>query len=98
VTMPDWPPPFALDLPTSPQQAMVYRLSGDRNPLHIDPTTAQSAGFDQPILHGLSTLGIVARALIHLHCGGDPERLSSISARFTAPVIPGETVRTQSWR
>lgn len=98
VAMPDAPPPFVLDLPTSPQQAMIYRLSGDRNPLHVDPATARSAGFGQPILHGLSTLGLAARALIHLHCGGDPERLSSISARFTAPVIPGETVRTQSWR
>ncbi|WP_245647504.1 MaoC/PaaZ C-terminal domain-containing protein [Novosphingobium lentum] len=98
VTMPVTPPSFSLDLPTSRQQAMIYRLSGDRNPLHIHPETAQLGGFDQPILHGLSTLGLVARALIHLHCGGDPERLSSISARFTAPVIPGETVRTQSWQ
>jgi acyl dehydratase len=96
--MPDMPPPFSLDLPTSRQQAMVYRLSGDRNPLHVEPATARLAGFDQPILHGLSTLGLVARALIHLHCGSDPRRLSSISARFTAPVVPGETVRTQSWQ
>lgn len=98
VAMPETPPPFSLDLPTSRQQALIYRLSGDRNPLHILPETAKLGGFDQPILHGLSTLGLVARALVHLHCGGDPARLSSISARFTAPVIPGETVRTQSWQ
>lgn len=98
VTMPDTPPPFSLDLPTSRQQALIYRLSGDRNPLHVHPETAKLGGFDQPILHGLSTLGLVGRALIHLHCGGDPQRLSSISARFTAPVYPGETVRTQSWQ
>lgn len=98
VTMPDTPPPSSLDLPTGRQQALIYRLSGDRNPLHVEPETARLAGFDQPILHGLSTLGLVARALIHLHCSGDPTRLSSIAARFTAPVFPGETVRTQSWR
>lgn len=98
VVMPDSPPAFSLDLPTSRQQALVYRLSGDRNPLHVSPETARLGGFDQPILHGLSTLGLVARALIHLHCKGDPQRLSAIAARFTAPVFPGETVRTQSWR
>ena len=96
--LPAAPAPFSLDLPTSRQQALIYRLSGDRNPLHVHPETARLGGFDQPILHGLSTMGLVARALVHLHCGGDPQRLSSISARFTAPVIPGETVRTQSWQ
>lgn len=95
--MPETPPSLSLDLPTSRQQALIYRLSGDRNPLHVSPETAKLGGFDQPILHGLSTLGLVARALIHLHCDGDPQRLSAIAARFTAPVIPGETVRTQSW-
>ncbi len=97
VAMPDTPAPYHLDLPTSRQQALIYRLSGDRNPLHVNRETAKLGGFDQPILHGLSTLGLVARALIHLHCNGDPLRLSAIAARFTAPVIPGETVRTQSW-
>lgn len=98
MAMPQTPPQFALDLPTSRQQALVYRLSGDRNPLHVVPETARSAGFDQPILHGLSTLGLVTRALVHIHCGSNPSRLSSISARFTAPVIPGETVQTQTWQ
>lgn len=97
VAMPDTPAPCHLDLPTSRQQALIYRLSGDRNPLHVNRETAKLGGFDQPILHGLSTLGLVARALIHLHCNGDPLRLSAIAARFTAPVIPGEKVRTQSW-
>lgn len=96
--MPEREPDATLDLPTSPNQAMLYRLTGDRNPLHVEPETARIGGFERPILHGLSTLGLAARALIHLHCAGDPARLSSISARFTAPVYPGETVRTQSWQ
>ncbi len=98
VTVPDTPAPFSLDLPTSVQQALLYRLSGDRNPLHVEAETARIGGFDQPILHGLSSLGLAARALIHQHCAGDPMRLSSLSARFTAPVYPGETIRTQSWK
>ena len=72
--LPAAPAPFSLDLPTSRQQALIYRLSGDRNPLHVHPETARLGGFDQPILHGLSTMGLVARALVHLHCGGDPQR------------------------
>lgn len=96
--VPDTLPSYSLDLPTSTQQALLYRLSGDRNPLHVEAETARIGGFDRPILHGLSSLGLAARALVHLHCGGDPMRLSSISARFTAPVFPGETIRTQSWR
>ena len=78
-------------------QAATYRLSGDRNPLHIDGATARRAGLDRPILHGLSTLGVVARALIHACCSGDAARLSSIDARFTAPVYPGETITTEIW-
>ncbi|WP_231735496.1 MaoC/PaaZ C-terminal domain-containing protein [Novosphingobium sp. CCH12-A3] len=98
VTMPNGPAPFSLALPTSRQQALIYRLSGDRNPLHVHADTAKQGGFDRPILHGLSTLGLACRALAHLHCGGDPTILSSIAARFTAPVFPGDTVRTESWR
>lgn len=90
-------PDRTLDLPTARNQAMLYRLSGDRNPLHIDPATAAKAGFDRPILHGLSTFGLTARALAHLCCGGDPTRLSSLAARFTAPVLPGDTIRTEIW-
>ncbi len=91
-------PDAALDLPTSIVQAATYRLSGDRNPLHIDPAYAARAGFEQPILHGLSTLGLAARALIHGAASGDASRLSSIAARFTAPVTPGETIRIEHWR
>lgn len=86
-----------LDLPTSLAQAATYRLSGDRNPLHIDSAYATRAGFERPILHGLSSLGVAARALIHGAAGGDASRLSSIAARFTAPVFPGDTIRAELW-
>jgi acyl dehydratase len=95
--VPDLAPDFVVTLPTSVTQATTYRLSGDRNPLHIDGATAIRAGLDRPILHGLSTFGVVARALIHACCNGDAVRLSSISARFTAPVYPGETITTEIW-
>ena len=95
--VPDRSPDIVATLPTSVTQAATYRLSGDRNPLHIDGATARRAGLDRPILHGLSTLGVVARALIHACCSGDAARLSSIDARFTAPVYPGETITTEIW-
>jgi len=96
--MPSRAPDATLDLPTSRQQAMLYRLSGDRNPLHVEPETARMAGFDRPILHGLSTMGLAGRAIVHLCCGGDPARLSFLAVRFTAPVIPGDMIRTEIWR
>src|SRR3546814_3231164 len=77
---------------------MLYRLSGDRNPLHIDPETAKLGGFDRPILHGLATMGLIGRALAHLCCAGNPERLTGMRLRFTAPVVPGEIIRTEVWR
>lgn len=86
-----------IDLPTSLVQAATYRLSGDRNPLHIDPAYAARAGFDRPILHGPSSLGVAARAIIHGAADGNASRLSSIAARFTAPVISGKTIRTDIW-
>ena len=95
--VPDRAPDYNLTLPTALTQAATYRLSGDRNPLHIDPAMAKRAGFDRPILHGLATLGVAARAVIHAACGGDAARLSSIAARFTAPVYPGETIATEIW-
>lgn len=95
--VPDRAPDYAVSLPTALTQAAAYRLSGDRNPLHIDPATAMRAGFDRPILHGLATLAVAARALIHTACGGDAARLGSIAARFTAPVYPGETIATEIW-
>jgi len=96
--MPDRPADAMLDLPTASNQAMLYRLTGDRNPLHVDHGTAQAAGFERPILHGLATMGLVGRALAHLCCGGDPAALTEMRVRFTAPVWPGETVRTEIWR
>ncbi len=95
--VPDRAPDFVVILPTAVTQAATYRLSGDRNPLHIDGATARRAGLDRPILHGLSTLGVAARALIQGCCGGNAARLSSIAARFTAPVYPGETIKTEIW-
>lgn len=91
-------PDFQVDLPTSRNQAAIYRLSGDRNPLHIDAATARSAGLDRPLLHGLSTMGVCARALIHACCAGDAARLREIAVRFTAPVHPGDTIRTFVWQ
>jgi acyl dehydratase len=95
--VPSRDPDYAVSLPTSPAQAATYRLSGDRNPLHIDPITARRAGYDRPILHGLSTMGLVARALIHACAEGDAARLREIALRFTAPVYPGDTICTHIW-
>ena len=86
------------DLPTLPQAALLYRLSGDYNPLHADPGVAEAAGFPRPILHGLCTFGVAGHALLRALCGYEPERLKSMAARFSAPVFPGETVRTEMWR
>ena len=96
--VPDRAPDFEVVLPTSLAQAAIYRLSGDRNPLHIDPEVAQSAGFDRPILHGLSTMGLVSRAVIHACCGSIAQNLREIAVRFTAPVYPGDTIRTHLWQ
>ena len=95
--VPERAPDFVIEQPTSPAQAATYRLSGDRNPLHIDPAHAKRARFERPLLHGLSSLGVVARAVIHGAAGSDATRLSSIAARFTAPVFPGEAIRTELW-
>lgn len=91
-------PEAVCDLATLPQQALIYRLSGDYNPLHADPDLAQKAGFSQPILHGMSTFGVVCHALVRSQCGYDPARLRSMALRFSAPVLPGETIRTEMWR
>ncbi len=94
----DRPPDLALDLPTRPDQALLYRLSGDYNPLHVDPGVAQSVGFERPILHGLCAYGVVGRALLRLLCDDDPTRLRRLDVRFSSPLYPGETVRTEVWR
>jgi acyl dehydratase len=96
--VPSRTPDYAVTLPTSRAQAATYRLSGDRNPLHIDPITAQRAGYVRPILHGLSTMGLIARAVIHACAEGDAARLREIALRFTAPVFPGDTIETHIWR
>jgi acyl dehydratase len=96
--LPERAPDMVCDLATRPEQALIYRLSADRNPLHADPEIARAAGFPRPILHGLGTFGVVGHALLRAACGYDPARLQSINARFSAPVYPGETLRTEIWR
>lgn len=88
-------PDAIVTLPTLSQAALIYRLSGDYNPLHADPAVAAAAGFDRPILHGLATYGVACRAILQAACENDPARLRSISARFSAPVFPGETIITE---
>jgi acyl dehydratase len=95
--LPETAPTLAVDLKTHANTALIYRLSGDRNPLHADPKAAAAGGFKTPILHGLCTFGIAGRALIAGCCGGDPARLKSLQVRFSAPVLPGETIRTEIW-
>lgn len=80
---------------TLPQAALIYRLSGDYNPIHADPEAAEKAGLGRPILHGLCTLGVAVRAAIEVVAKGDPDRLKAVSARFSKPVYPGETIRTE---
>jgi acyl dehydratase len=82
---------------TSPNQALLYRLSGDRNPLHSDPAFAAMGGFDRPILHGLCSYGFTGRALLHTFCGSDPSRFHHIEGRFTSPVMPGEALTVNMW-
>ena len=96
--LPERAPDFACDLRTLPQAALIYRLSGDYNPLHADPAVAVAAGFKQPILHGLCTYGVAGHALLKTLCAYDPARLRRMDLRFSAPVYPGETVRTEIWR
>ena len=83
---------------TRPEIALIYRLSGDYNPLHSDPAIARAAGYPRPILHGLATFGISGHAVLKDYCGYDPARMVSIAGRFSAPVFPGETIRTEMWR
>jgi acyl dehydratase len=91
-------PDQEIDIPTSPNQALIYRLSGDRNPLHADPKFAAMVGFPRPILHGLCTYGLTCRAVMKAYCDNDPTRILSHDVRFSAPVYPGETVSVQMWQ
>jgi acyl dehydratase len=95
--LPERAPDRSTNLATHAQLALIYRLSGDYNPLHSDPATARKAGFDRPILHGLATFGIAGAGLIEMCCGGDPARFTSLDARFSAPVFPGEEIVLDIW-
>jgi acyl dehydratase len=94
---PDRAPDFAVDLATRPEQALYYRLNADMNPLHSDPDVAEKAGFPRPILHGLCTFGVVCHALLRALCGYDPAHFGQMDLRFSSPVFPGETIRTEVW-
>ncbi len=96
--IPDRAPDAVCDFSTRPETALIYRLSGDPNPLHVDPAIAKAAGFPKPVLHGLATFGIAARSIIKTLCGYDPSKLTAIAARYSAPVFPGESIRTEIWR
>jgi acyl dehydratase len=94
---PDRAPDHEVTYVTRPDQALTYRLSGDRNPLHADPEFAKAAGFPKPILHGLCTYGFTGRALLHSLCGSDPARFTSMAARFSKPVYPGDALTVKMW-
>ena len=95
--VPETPPVKICDLPTPPNLALLYRLNGDENPLHADPERAKVAGFDRPILHGAASFGVAAHAILRTVADYRPERLAAIEARFSKPVFPGETIRTEMW-
>jgi len=97
VEIPDRKPDTDTSYDVTPQQALLYRLCGDRNPLHADPEFARAAGFPAPILHGLCSYGIVLRTVTDDLLGGDAARVGSFSARFAGVVFPGETIRVQAW-
>ena len=98
VEVPDRAPDCDVTYQVTPQQALLYRLCGDRNPLHADPDFAKRAGFPAPILHGLCTYGVVLRELVDALLGADARRVTSYAARFTGVVFPGETLRVRGWR
>jgi acyl dehydratase len=96
--VPESSPEAICDLPTPTNLALLYRLNGDENPLHADPQRAKAAGFDRPILHGAASFGIAARAILRTCADYRPQLLKSIEARFSRPVFPGDTIRTEMWR
>ena len=95
--LPERTPDAVCDLATIPQAALIYRLSGDMNPLHADPAVAHAAGFDRPLLHGMATMGMAAHAVLRTVLGYDAARFAGMRVRFTAPVVPGDTLRTELW-
>ena len=96
--LPDRAPDSSVTHSIMPRAALIYRLSGDYNPLHVDPVLARKAGFERPILHGLCTLGVATRAILQACCANQPERLKSLKLRFVSPVYPGETLVTDIWQ
>ena len=94
---PEREPDHTVTYETRADQALLYRLSGDRNPLHSDPAFAAFGGFDRPILHGLCSYGFTGRALLHTLCGSDPGRFAAMEARFSSPVVPGEELTVKMW-
>jgi acyl dehydratase len=95
---PERAPDAVCDLPTPPNLALIFRLLGDENPLHVDPESAKRSGFPRPILHGQAIFGVAAHAVLRTLADYDPARLAAIEARFSRPVFPGETIRTEMWR
>ena len=95
---PERAPDNVVESPTLPQQALLYRLSGDKNPLHCDPEFAKMGGFDKPILHGLCTYGVVCKAVVDRVLAGDCAKVARYQARFAGVVFPGETIVTSIWR
>ena len=96
--LPDRAPDMVDEVRTLPQAALIYRLSGDSNPLHASPAVAKQAGFHAPILHGLCSYGVAGWSILRSCCCGDPARLKQFDLRFSSPVFPGETLRTEIWR
>jgi len=96
--VPTRPPDQSVDIPTRADQALIYRLCGDRNPLHSDPEFARRAGFPKPILHGMCTFGITCRGILQTYADFDPAAFRRHAARFSAPVYPGETVTLDMWK
>jgi acyl dehydratase len=96
-TLPEIEPQWHVEIPTRPDQALIYRLNGDLFPLHSDPAMARQSGFHRPILHGMCVAGVATQVLMRLLAADDPRRLRSIEMRFAAPIFPGETMRVEVW-
>ncbi|MGC1280890.1 MAG: MaoC family dehydratase, partial [Xanthobacteraceae bacterium] len=96
--LPPRAPDAVCDLATRPEAALIYRLSGDLNPIHSEPAVAKQAGYPRPIMHGLGSFGTAAHAVLKVFCAYEPKKLAAFAARFSAPVFPGETLRTEMWR
>src|SRR5210317_894543 len=91
-------PDLSCDITTRQDQALLYRLTGDRNPLHADPAAARAVGFDRPILHGLCTFGVACKAVLQTICDYDYTLVREFDARFSTPVLPGDTITTDMWQ